>query len=190
MAAAATDLISRHEVRDALRLGSNDVALEQSLERLVSTVSELFDAAFGPHVIRTVVELYDQPCRGQAIRLRTSPADTITTVTVDTVATTDFVLSPDGEYLRAKSGNGYGSWLAFYAQGISVTYQAGRYATTAAVSARVKDAAILQLKDWWPTTQYGTRDADGYEVAASRSRAGLTSGILAMFPDVNAAGIA
>jgi len=193
---AATDLLTIQEARSALRFGVTDVELEPELERLISSTSQLFDDYFGAMVARTVTaELHDTPRAGRPVRLRVRPAYSITTVTVDgtAVASSGYTVGAggDGNLLYRLTASQYSSWQAVQAQGISVTYDAGRYADTASVPAKVKDAALLQLRHMVRPTQFGVNEISEFDTAAVvQVTAGLSRGVKNMFPELRSVGIA
>lgn len=183
-----TDVVTRLEARAALSLGSNDVELEKALESLTTTVSRLFDDVFGCQVVRTVTETHDCPQRGKPLVLHERPVNSVTSVTVDGTAldAADYLVRAAGDQsqLHRLSGGRYTTWRAYNAEGITVVYEAGRFADTDSVDRQVKDAALMQLRDWWPATQYGTRDVDGFELAATRARGGISESVRRMLPAI------
>lgn len=183
---AAEDLVTVFEARAALRLGFEDTTLEPELGRLITSASRLIDSHFGAMVTRTVTaEKHDAPRFGRYLQLRQSPVSSITSVTVDGVAlaATGYQLIEGDfqEYLARVSGYRPISWSSARLQGISVTYVAGRYASTAAVPALVKDACIVQLRHMWRPTQHGVGDVNEFDTAAvAQITAGMARGLKGM----------
>jgi hypothetical protein len=139
----------------------------------VPAISRRIDDLCGPVVVRTVTaERHDGG--GQLIELRQSPALTITTVTEYWLGT-PYVLSAEQDatlptygYLIDRVGAstflvrrsaGLDCKFATGRQNIKVTYQAGRYATTATVDPKFKLAAASVLVGMW--SKYGGAWARG-----------------------------
>jgi len=177
---ATEDIVTIAEARGAIRLGFDDVSLEPELTRIITSASRLIDHHFGCMVVRTVTaELHDDPCR-PLLQLRQGPVSSITTVTVDgtalTAGQTQIVAGGYGETICRVNSYTPAPWYSRRLQGISVTYVAGRYATTSVVPAVVKDACILQVRHMWRPTQHGLAEnvAGEYDTAAT---AGVPSGL-------------
>lgn len=185
---AAEDLITTAEARAALVLGAEDVSLEPEMERLVTSASRIIDTHFGAMVARAVTEKHDPPRNGLYLQLRQSPILSVTSVTVDgtLLASTGYQIVEGGygEFLARVSGYTPIWWQSARLQGITVVYQAGRYATTAAVPALVKDACVLQLRHMWRPTQYGAGTVNEFDTAAvGQVTAGLARGIKGMLSE-------
>lgn len=185
---AAEDLITTAEARAALVLGFEDVSLQAELERLVTSASRLIDTHFGAMVVRTVTEKHDPPRHMPYLQLRQNPISSVTSVTVDgtVLASTGYQIIEGGygESLARVSGYVPIAWTSARLQGITVVYVAGRYATTAAVPALVKDACVLQLRHMWRPTQYGAGTVNEFDTAAVGGvTAGLARGIKGMLAE-------
>lgn len=160
----AVDLLTLEEAKLWVNLSLDRVGNEDRLEQWVTGVSMAFDEYAGPVVAREVTETHHVD-RAGSLNLRETPVYSITTVTEyqsgsGTVLTAEdhdtegtYVL--DGYTLYRRSG-----WTptTFLGQ-VRVTYQAGRYASTATVSAQFKTAAGMVLQRLW--SQYAPAWARG-----------------------------
>ncbi len=194
---ATEDLVTVAEARAALRLGREDLALQPELERLITSATRLIDQHFGAMVVRTVTsELHNDPVVPY-LHLRQGPISSVTSVSVDGVALTSgqyqVVQGGYQEMLCRVASYQPTLWLSRRLQGISVTYVAGRYATTSAVPAIVKDACMVQLRHLWRPTQHGVTSADvnEYDTAAvAPTSAGLARGLKGMLGEFLRHGVA
>jgi len=151
------DVVSLTEARTALDVSSGDT---ENIEMLITAVSRQLDTRCGPIVGRQVTETVDGG--RHLIHLRHTPilagstASVVeydgtnpTTLTADTNTvhnSTGFLIDyPTGRLLR-RSGGGYARF-PWGTQNIVLTYTAGRYATTAAVDAKFKQAALLLIRN-------------------------------------------
>lgn len=152
--ALATDVILLDDAQIAINAPTLSDDQAAQLETMVSAVSELLDNLCGPIVIRTVTdELHD--ANGSLIFLRNYPVASVTTVTeylsgTGTVLTAEAVDTSGGFLLRdgviaRRSGYSTTSWNGT----IKVTYEAGRYASTATVESRFKQAAAQIVASEW-----------------------------------------
>ena len=157
---AATDILDDTEALAAIN--SSDAGDHfPELARRVSAISQAIDAYCGPVVARTVTEVHDTD-RASTLWLRQAPVLTITSVTefdgtTQTVLTdestfgtvggsTGYVLDADRYSIGRRSG---GLAYPFSTGQVQVVYQAGRFADTASVSARFKEAASDVLRRVW-----------------------------------------
>ena len=194
---ATEDIVAIQEARSALRLGREDVALEPELTRLITSASRLIDHHFGCMVVRTVTsELHDDP-GSPFLALRSGPVSSITSVTVDgtalTSGQTQKYVGGYGELICRVSSYVPAPWYSRRLQGISVTYVAGRYATTSAVPALVKDACLLQLRHMWRPTQHGVSvqpDSEFDLAVASTGQQGMARGLKGMLAEFWRHGVA
>lgn len=155
------DLLSLSEAKTAINLSGS--GHDTQLAQFITAVSRRIDDLCGPVVVREVTsEAYDGGC--STIWLRSTPVDTVgtvveyrgtsgTTLTAATVTnqpSSAYLLDVRGHYaaLRRRSGNG-DSTFASGRRNIVVTYDAGRYANTAAVDAKFKMAAGSILRRLW-----------------------------------------
>ncbi len=161
-------LLSRREAYEAINDPTSATAVsadrdDEFIGVWVPAISRRVDELCGPVVVRTVTdERHDGG--GRLVRLRYSPASSVTTVTeyCDGVAT---VLSaeqdatlPDDGYLAETLGpttfvhrrcSGIAYRFPHGLQNVKVTYEAGRYATTAVVDPKFKMAAGAILRRLW-----------------------------------------
>lgn len=153
-----TDVITLEDTRRELRL--NSAAFDDTLDLLISAVSERLDELCGPIVVRTVTESH-QGGTGR-ILLRQTPVASVTTVreftgTVEQVlvAETNATKSSNDFYLDGTTGilyrrtGGYATWFPGGAGNVVVEYVAGRFATTADVTAKFRMAARIMVKHFW-----------------------------------------
>lgn len=152
------DVITLQDAKDELRLlnASQDTALAL----FVSAVSQRLDDLCGPIVARSVTEAHE----GWAgpLRLRKYPALSVTTVTeysgttaqvlaLETNAaktTSDYWVDLSAGILYRRS-EGYNTLWPRGAGNVVVVYSAGRFATTADVSAKFRLAARIMVKHFW-----------------------------------------
>jgi len=170
---ATNDIVTLTEARDYLGASaSQDVAL---LAAWIEAVSIRLDDICGPVVQRTITgELHNG---GEGIvRLDRRPVASVTsvveydtngaatTLTAETTTTkpADAYLADltQGTIVRRSSGSTY--TFAGNLQSVSVTYVAGRAATTAAVSPLFKQAALAFLRHMW-ASEHGTGNTFGTE---------------------------
>lgn len=155
--AELTDILTGPEAQQAV---NSTAAVTAELERAVSATSQAIDAACGPVVARSVTEVH--PGGHGTIWLFEPPARSITSVTefdgtTQTVLTDEsafgtvggrlgFVLSPSGYAIDRRSG---GRPSTFGHGQVQVVYSAGRFADTASVSPKFKQAAANILRRLW-----------------------------------------
>lgn len=162
------DVVSLAEARSALNIQSADTSQDTELASYITAVSRRLDDLCGPIVKRTVTS--EEYVGGSGtIALRYAPASrtaatTITSVTeysggtaqalsAETLTTStayDFAFDAATGVLTRRS-----SWgdSTFGAQRVVVTYSAGRYANTAAVDPKFKQAALIMLSHLWTSEQ-------------------------------------
>lgn len=178
----AIDVLTAAEGRAAVDVGDSDATRNLLLDRAITAVSRRLDRAFGPIVKRTVTnERHDGGNCG--VWLRYYPVKAITTVTehsggipavlpveTPTNLADGYLPSPydvdpslyNGELVR-RSG---GCVRPFASGAVLVTYEAGRYDTTAAVDPIYKLAAEITLKNYWRTTEQSTTPVGEFEAPA------------------------
>lgn len=182
------DVVALATVKEALRVRTSDTSKDTSLTRLITKASRLLDAKVGPVVVRTITDerLDGGQRRTSMVRVKSWPVTSFTTVaeypsgatdpitlTEETTGTTpgSGFLAPQwakdptllsGELIRRSGGLDY-PWETGR-QNIVVTYEAGRYATTAAVDARYVEGALLIIRNAWRAYQHGTVQVDEYDV--------------------------
>lgn len=180
------DILTPDEAVAAVNLNAGRVSPD-SLDMWVTAVSQRIDALCGPVVVREVAdEVHDGYC-GDII-LRSQPVYAVTTVTEYTATTPttlvaenfptavtdyDYYLDPSGILRRRSSG-----YDSVFAGRVTVTYDAGRYATTAAVDARFKLAAASALRRLW------AREAGAWSRADPFSDDGISPGFFTVIDPV------
>ena len=153
---ATTDIVSEQEAGAYL----GNPADATGWMALIEAISDRVDDLSGPVVQRAVTDVFDGG--HSSVILRKPPAATITSVT-EVIGTTSTALTletasvkPSTGYLfdantsivyRRASGYDYPFWPN--RQNVTVVYSAGRYANTAAVSQRFKQATLLTLAHHW-----------------------------------------
>jgi hypothetical protein len=165
---AATDIISVAEARQ--EIGGLSASLDdQLLAAYVTAVSQHIDRLVGPVVNRTITGEIHATNGEREIFLRQSPVSSITSCTEYTMGGTAQTITVD----TLTTKNGYGCWLNTTDQhtarlqrrnngmptywpiagSMTVTYVAGRYATTDVVDELYKHAARLAVATNWSIQQ-------------------------------------
>lgn len=159
------DVLSIDDARVAINIDTEDHDAE--IARQVTAISRIIDRVCGPVVVRTVTgEIHNGG--SPTIRLRRYPVTSVTTVnearygSVQAVSSLAFGGTGDGYYAptftsdpsllsgelhRRRAGIPLEWWPG--RDTVQVTYEAGRYATTAAVDARFAEAAAGVLRRLW-----------------------------------------
>jgi len=160
-----TDILTLGEARTAINMPAVDHDVE--LEVFVTGISHRIDDLCGPVVVRTVTDEVHDGGKSR-VWLRETPVDSVTTV-VEWVHTTSnsltaesntskpassFLLDSTGpySYLWRRSG-GADSNFSSGRRNVVITYEAGRYASTATVDAKFKLAAQSILRRTWKREQ-------------------------------------
>lgn len=154
---ATTDVLTAAEARQVV--GVDDTPAVLTL--LLSAVSDQLDQMCGPVVQRTITaEMHNG---GSAtIFLIYRPVSSVTSVTEYTGTSAqalaaesntaktgfDYMFEPQSGVLRRRSSNSDACFAAGRGN-VTVTYVAGRYASTDAVGAKWKEAAALMLRHLW-----------------------------------------
>lgn len=153
------DLLDLDEAKRAVNLSESRVGQEQNLELAVTAVSRVVDDLRGPVVARTITgEVHDGGTAYLILRKQpvyavtsvveynsTTPTTLAAEVFPGTTSSYDYWLDHRG-VLHRRSG---GAYSTFAGTRVVVTYQAGRYATTAAVDEQWKKAASEILAGNW-----------------------------------------
>ena len=171
------DVLTPTEALHAVsRTAATDAAMVTKMAGLTTAVSRALDDLCGPIVQRTITD--ERHAGGsRLVFLRYRPvvsitavkeyaSGTLTTLTAetDTVSTsTNYRWDADMDVIYRRS-----SWTdyPFGSQSVLVTYVAGRYADTASVDARFKEAAKITLAHIWRAEQgagnttFGSFDPD------------------------------
>jgi hypothetical protein len=158
---AATDILSTEEAKQSINVADiGDHATE--LARRISAVSQAIDSYCGPVVAREVTEIHDGGSRW--IWPRQAPVLTVTSLTefngsapqslIDegafaTVGTAYGYAVVDDGYRIERRTTGHASTFINRAGSVELVYQAGRFADTASVSAKFKEAAGDILRRVW-----------------------------------------
>jgi hypothetical protein len=156
--AAATDLLTLAEAK--ARLGITDTGSDTNIAAVISAVSGQLDELCGPVVNRTVTaELHDGG--STIIALNKPPVASVTSVTeytgttatalteqtIGTAPANGFTCSTGGIVRRLSSGTP--RRFPAGSRNVTVTYAAGRYANTAAVAPKFKEAAAMTFRNIW-----------------------------------------
>lgn len=162
------DVISLTEGKSALNIQSSDTSQDTELAAYITAVSRRLDELCGPIVKRTITA-EEYPGGGGAIHLRHAPVSVNSTTTITSVSeySSGTATALTAETLAASTSYDYrfdattgllsrrASWsdTNFGSQRVVVTYAAGRYANTAAVDAKFKQAASIMLAQLWRKEQ-------------------------------------
>jgi hypothetical protein len=161
MAADPLDVLSSDEAKRLVSISASNTDQDAELEVFITAVSRRLDELVGPIVVRTfTAEPYNGGCL--SIRLLHAPVSSFTTVT-EYNGTTAQVLTAEtnaaktannylwdstlGRLYRRASGND--AYFPAGRKNVTVTYVAGRAATTAAVDEKYKRAAGIILAHLW-----------------------------------------
>jgi hypothetical protein len=181
------DLLTIEEARAAVGLSTFDTGSDGRLAGLVTAVSRMIDVEFGAMVSRSATVVVDGASeflsefgspvvlgvirgRGRtAVTVSPWPVLSVTSIVEDgvTLSASDYRVVPNGQgRIQRRNASGLIGWASGF-QNITITYQAGRYATTAAVDGRVKEAARITLRNLWRSTQLSAGDFGEYETPAA-----------------------
>lgn len=160
------DVISLTEAKRALNIQSTDTTQDTELASYISAVSQALDDRCGAIVKRTITATYaPDEYRNGSLILTEAPAsrtadNSVTTVTeysggtaqvltAETVSASssyDYAFNPRTGIISRRS-----TWgdTTFASQNVVVVYVAGRYANTASVSQKFKQAAAIMLTHLW-----------------------------------------
>jgi hypothetical protein len=156
------DLLSLTEAKQALGLPTANPDLDTTVASYVTAVSRLLDDRCGPLVQRTVTNETHSGNGETIIQLAQRPAASITScteyqgttavpLTVETIGTAPSngcIVDSTNGLLYRRSGGVDARWYPGR-NNITVTYTAGRYASTSVVDARVKRATGMLLRHLW-----------------------------------------
>jgi hypothetical protein len=147
-------LLTLAEAKATALRGVQGSTLDDLIQARIAAISDRIDQACGAVVNRAATE---KRTGGRGIvYLRTGPASggVLTSVTekrfgTPTVLTAvDYELDDTGRLLYRLQGSAYTAWAAG-PSAVTITYTAGRYATTATVAEPFKDACRLFLQHLW-----------------------------------------
>lgn len=144
---AALDLITFEEAAGVLGIPAS--RHDEAITRLISTASQRIDELCGPVVIRTVTETHDG---NTVIGLRESPVSSVTTVTDSGGTITGYTADLPAGLIFHPFTRGL--------RNVTVTYQAGRVATTGDVPAKFREACCVAVNHYWKTER-ATRTPTG-----------------------------
>jgi len=169
----AYDLITLDEAKLALNIPTATTTFDTELAPVVTAVSRRIDDLCGPVVIRAIAEtvydggtsqifLADQPVAA-VTSLTEYSSTTATTLTLETnlvKPASGYSVDYAGGIIHRRSG-GYDSAFTAGRGNVVVVYTAGRYANTASVDAKFKEAAALYLRHIWTKSQGMAPSDDG-----------------------------
>jgi len=177
------DVLTQQEARDAVGSGGTPKTTDDQLDIANTAVSRRLDQLCGAVVRRTVTTEVQKGCC-TAIWLRQGPAYSISsvieydgtssqTLTAETLGTAPSAgyfaerhhLTPSlysGRIVRRASGYDATFWPQ-----VAITYVAGRYADTASVDQRFKQAAAIMLKNLWRSATPSVGQVGEYLVPVS-----------------------
>lgn len=162
------DVISLPETKVAINMDATNTTHDAELATHITAVSRIMDRMFGPVVVRTVTaEFHAGGC--EDIYLERHPVTSVTTVrevrtagAITVVAAIGFGSAGDGYFpakwrldpalLSGRLSRRLGGVPYYWPTGdqtVEVTYQAGRYATTATVDDRFVTAAGAVMRRLW-----------------------------------------
>ena len=162
------DILTLDEAKRALNIPLADTSFDTEVASYVTAVSQRLDDLCGPVVNRTITaETHDGG--GEYIFPNYTPVASVTTVTqylsgtatvlaaedFDTSTTNDYLLTGVGTHaamIRRRSSWSDSVFPAGRAN-VLITYVAGRFATTAAVSPKFKQGAAKMLSVMWKGDQ-------------------------------------
>lgn len=182
---AAHDVLTLAEAKAAINV-TGVTTYDSELPAWITGVSELLDRHVGPIVQRAVTDEAHDGASG-VIRTRLYPVAAWTSVTeysggVATVLTAETnLLQPASSYLAGRYGpdptlysgvlwRREAGYAATYATGVGnvvVSYIAGRYANTAAVTELFKRAAALTLQNIWNAQRPSLAQVGDFEIPQS-----------------------
>lgn len=176
--AEAHDIVTLETARQALSLGLTDVSRNADLERVISAASTIVEDHAGIVIKRQFTETHDG--RSYYLTMRQRPVVSVDAATVDGTALSAGELA---EYV-VPSDN-YGQLEGNYSRpskpsGLSITYTAGRFADTDAVTGYWREAALIQIRHQWQHYQEAVGEVNEFDTAAvARIQAGPARGLLA-----------
>lgn len=187
------DLLTLTEAKAALNIASSDTSVDTELAQVITAASRMVDSVYGPVVEREVTTnvlapngriWLDRPLTITSVTEYLSGTATVLTAEdADTAGTYRFD-STTGSLLRRTS------WTDTYWSGheLVVVYQAGRYADTASVDEKFKEAAVVCLIHLWQhrgsQSGFGTPGGDGAPFGGVPfSSKQLRDKLISMFPE-------
>lgn len=177
------DIVTLAEAKTALSIESTNTTQDTTLATVITTVSRKFDRAIGPTVQRSITsERHDG---GQWwIELAWGPVSAVSAVT-EYQGTTAVLLTnetvgtnpndgfyaepydPDPSLLSGVIVRRVSGWDSAFYRGrgnVTVGYLAGRSIATTAVDARIKEAALITIRNVWRSYEQSIGGVDEYDV--------------------------
>ena len=157
---ALLDVFTLEQAKKGLNV-TVPVTQDPDIQGFVTAISQRFDDPdiCGPVVQRTITAEITSGGRAW-VRLKHRPIVSVASVTIGGTVTTAYVLDPDEGLLWSDAGFTRGR------RNISVTYTAGRFATTAEVTERFIHAAQITFAHLWTAERgagssvFGNMDQD------------------------------
>ena len=185
------DVLTLAEGKQAINMTQDNAEHEAELARAITAVSRRLDELVGPVVIRTVTEYHDggvgtiwpyQTPVSEFTSVTSWDGTTSTTWTADAFGvagvTNGYLLESSTSYahgtrILARAGGG-ATYFPTGSRSVRLIYEAGRYATTADVDARFKQAAAMILRRLWkPEAGAWAQTPDFLQSTESDAGAGL-----------------
>ncbi|MEJ7763879.1 MAG: hypothetical protein WKF86_00120 [Acidimicrobiales bacterium] len=157
---ATLDVLTAEQAQAALK-GVKGLGDLNRIAGLVSAVSKVLDERWGAIVARTALETPPSARGPRVLRGRVfDPATLAITEAWSSeapvaAAATRYVVDTDGPFSQVSA------WAGYWAPRVSVSYSAGRYATTAAVAEPFITAAGMLLQHHWRRSDGGGSDTYG-----------------------------
>lgn len=190
---AVTDILDLVEAKAALNIKQTDNVDATELAQVISAASAFVDSVYGPVVARTATKLIvspsgtvwlDRPLTITSVTEYVSGTATVLTAEdFDTAGTYRLDTTTGALTRRSSWANSY-----WYAHELVVDYSSGRYASTATVAPKFKEAAVVALIHFWQhrgsQSGYGTPGGDGAPFGGVPfSTAQLRQKLISMFPE-------
>lgn len=191
---AANDILTTAEAGAALNMSAGEqTANATELAQVISAASAFVDSVYGPVVARAVTKSVvspsgtvwlDRPLSITSVTEYVSGTGTVLTAESSGTAGTYRIDTATGALTRRSSwGNTYWS-----GHEVVVVYSSGRYANTASVDPKFKEAAVVALVHFWQhrgsQSGFGTPGGDGAPFGGVPfSSKQLREKLKAMFPE-------
>lgn len=168
--ADAADILTLAEAKASLNIVLTDTSVDSELAQVVTAASRMVDSVYGPVVQRTVTKTVlnpqgtiwlDRPASITSVTEYSGGVATVLTAEDFDTAGTYRLDTARGALLR-RSSWATASWAD---QELVVEYTSGRYADTASVDAKFKEAAVVALVHLWQhrgsQSGFGSPGGDG-----------------------------
>lgn len=142
-------LVSLAEAKEYLNILPDKTVNDMELGHFIAVASEFVEARTQSWHSQTLTERYvfPQPCRENVLILRTSPVQSVTSVTENGIVTpsTQYAINSVGNYIWRTSG--------WWSTPVDVVYTVGSPASTgpSVMPSRVRHAVLVVLKHLWST---------------------------------------